>query len=149
MVDVWKQIDGEHYEVSTNGKVRNSKTKKILSNSTTTSAGYPCVSIYPGMRKKAIHRLMALAFLSKPDDWGQVEESTYHGYTVNHKNGIKSDNRIENLEWVTVRENTIHAWKIGLCGEKTRKAVSKTGKIYGPINRKKYLSKLREANQIA
>ena len=35
------------------------------------------------------------------------------GMVVNHKNGVKTDNRLENLEYITSRENTIHAFKMG------------------------------------
>lgn len=54
--------------------------------------------------KHLVHRLLAMAFVPGYDERA----------SVNHKNGDKTDNRIENLEWVSLQRNTAHAWETGL-----------------------------------
>lgn len=112
----WRDIPGFEglYQASRNGKIRRLTAKvfhprqntEITRNghvmkSYTTSDGYQALMLCKdGKKKRArVHRLVAMAFIPNPEAKP----------CINHKNGDKSDNRVDNLEWCTYRENSRHA----------------------------------------
>ena len=117
-----KEIEGYEglYSVTDTGKVFGHKRSKFLK-SYKNKAGYLLVHLYKNGKGKIhkVHRLVAIAFISNP----------FNKEQVNHINGIKTDNRVENLEWSTNLENQRHAAKNSLHG-KHKNAHSRYNYVY-------------------
>lgn len=111
-MEIWKDIEeyAGLYQISNTGNIvslnfNNTGKRKMLKLQNMT-AGYLKATLtkYGIQRQFSVHRLVALHFIPNINNKREV----------NHKNGIKTDNRVENLEWVTSSENKYHAVKNGL-----------------------------------
>ena len=105
---MWKKFiyEGQEtdYSVSTEGEVRKDTTNYILSQSSQQDYKFVSLIINGKQKRMRVHRMVALTFIDNPDN------KPY----VNHINGKRYDNNVENLEWVTPSENIQHAVDTGL-----------------------------------
>lgn len=116
MEEVWRLVTiddyGDKYSVSSLGRIRNNDTWEILKTHEI-KGGYLRVNLYPrgnakhGSKRRLVHRIVAFAFLY--DDY--IEGITTD---VNHIDGNKHNNSVENLEWCTRTHNAQHAQRTGL-----------------------------------
>jgi hypothetical protein len=137
MTEIWKDIIGYEglYQVSNLGRVKSLSrydrlgryhTGKILSDCDN-GTGYRIVGLKVDGKQKTftIHRLVATAFIEN-----------LHNYDyVNHKDGDKTNNRVDNLEWCTASENMLHAVKLGLHYHFGKRKILcvETGQIFNSI----------------
>lgn len=114
---MWKKFIYEgietDYSVSTEGEVRKDTTNYILSQSSQQDYKFVTLLINGQQKRMRVHRMVAMTFIENPDN------KPY----VNHINGIRYDNNVENLEWVTQSENIQHAVRTGLMQNGRKKAV--------------------------
>lgn len=149
--EIWKDIKNyNNYEVSNLGRLRSKdreivrkdnvkiRVKSIILKPQTTRKGYLRVPIYndKGIKMGIIHRLVAEAFIPNPKHLPQV----------NHIDGNKLNNNVENLEWCNNQYNQLHAIKIGLVNH-SKKVIqlSKENKI---INKWESITKASETLNI-
>jgi hypothetical protein len=113
--EIWKLIPeyGNMFEVSNMGRIKSKertywnghkqcRCKEKIRKQTICYGYFVCSFSWEGKKQvMRVHRLIANAFIPNPE---KKEE-------VNHINGIRNDNRLENLEWATPKENQVHSWE--------------------------------------
>lgn len=126
MEEEWRPVKGYEglYEVSNMGRVKSLHTSQgIILKQCMNTKGYMGIDLYKnGTRNmKMVHRLVATAFIRNPNNYE----------VVNHKNGNKKNNTVDNLEWCTSSYNTKHAYHNGLMNTDAQKKSVILYKKYG------------------
>ena len=150
MVEIWKDIDGYNglYEVSNLGRIKNHKTGRILKPHLRGN-GYLTVQLYNGSgfgSVKLIHRLVATAFIPNPSQYP----------IINHKDEIKHNNNVDNLEWCNNSYNVTYGsrrktipWNKGLrtgslsVETRMKMSISHTGRVFSQESKHKIAESLK------
>lgn len=135
--EFWKDIPNYEglYKINTLGEVRSMERKIIdkggkrqrtirggVKKQTLLSNGYYAVGLWKNNKQKLefVHRLIAMAFIPNPENLPEI----------NHIDGNKTNNNIENLEWCTQFQNMKHAFETGLIPTKKKVLCKETGIIF-------------------
>lgn len=117
--ETWKDIVGfeGHYQVSNTGRVKSLKGGKERVMKPGNTIKYLLITLSNGSLRKSfgVHRLVGQAFIENPLNKPQI----------NHKDGNKKNNKVENLEWSTALENTLHSMNV-------------LGNVHGPLGYRRY-----------
>lgn len=147
-MEIWKDIEGYEgdYQASSEGRIKSlsrfyyekggikQPIPEAILKQTLNKKGYMYITLRKDCLPKTfrVHRLVAAAFIQNIDAKPQV----------NHKNGIKSDNRVENLEWCNNSENQIHSIRTGLRTKRSPQNLSNWHKTKAAkIHRDNFISK--------
>lgn len=126
MEEIWKPVKGyeNKYFVSNEGRVYSIINKKVI-NSYLDDSGYQRIRLWSNnkCKHKRVHRLVAEAFLDNNNNLPEI----------NHKNCVKHDNRVENLEWCSHEHNMADGVKNGICCPSKKVLDRKTGVIYESV----------------
>ena len=104
-MEQWKDVPGyEGYQITMSGIVRSNKLRKTIMKTRLNKDGYVCLELQKDKKRcyTTLHRLLALTFILNPENKEDV----------NHKDGNKQNNSLDNLEWCSKSENSIHRHQV-------------------------------------